>query len=76
MDSATRKVKMSRAADTAAQLEMNTGHDFGQLKTRGRKNAPSPKLSSAGQFYLDCHNCGRSIFDDGSGSATSSSCAR
>jgi hypothetical protein len=34
----------------------------------------NPRKSHAGQFYLDCLRCRRSIFEDGSGSAAEKEC--
>lgn len=61
----------------AEKLELTNVHDFGQinLATKKRTNtAPSPKKSSAGQWYLKCVRCGKAMFEGKTGSAVSSNC--
>ncbi len=59
--------KMITCEGFAIRLE-NNGHDF------TKKNAPtntkrSPKKATSGIYYIDCVNCGRCVFEDGTGSA-------
>jgi hypothetical protein len=59
-----------------AQVTEHTGrHDFGlDYSDIPTKDQPSPKLSSAGQYYLDCKRCKRAVFENGTGSAVTSTC--
>lgn len=57
----------SRMQTTLERAFRAQPHRFGTGE--GTKFDVSPKLSKAGQFYLDCQKCGRTIFEDGSGSA-------
>lgn len=50
-------------------------HYFGESRLRANSNMrPSPKKSDSGIYYMKCHNCGRSVFGTGGGSATQSPC--
>lgn len=62
----SRMLKTIVAAESLGNHTFNTG---GQDRTLG---VESPKLSPAGQFYMSCVRCARSVFEDGSGSAASS----
>lgn len=57
--------RMQTTLEQASRVQPPHRFDVGQ----GTKFDASPKLSPAGQFYLDCQKCGRTIFEDGSGSA-------
>jgi hypothetical protein len=77
MDSAIRKSQMKQVSAVAERLELTTNHYFGQTDpaTKNRHNlATAPKLANSGLFFLDCIKCKRSIFADGTGSASGSPC--
>jgi len=57
--------------DYALRSEHDRGHDFHIADSKGKftNESRSPSISPAGQFYLDCNSCGRSVFENGTGSA-------
>lgn len=70
---------MSRTVERANVLELTTKHRFGvvdPIDLNSTNRGASPKKSPSGLFYLDCVNCGRSVFHDGTGSAAQSACGR
>lgn len=73
MDSELRSYRMRNTVEVARRIEATSSHSFGQLPG---KDAPSPRLSPAGQFYLDCARCGRTVFENGSGMAAAQPCGR
>lgn len=73
MDSNLRSDRMRNTVEVARRIETTSSHSFGQAPG---KDATSPKLSPAGQFYLDCARCGRTVFENGSGMAAVQSCGR
>lgn len=61
--------KMIACETHAANLE-SSGHNFLDKKGRTKSNTKrSPKKAPSSIYYMDCLNCGRSVFEDGSGSA-------
>lgn len=77
MNSATRKNQMKQVSAAAERLELTTNHYFGQTDpaTKNHHNlATAPKLAPSGLFFLDCIKCKRTVFADGSGSASQSPC--
>jgi hypothetical protein len=60
---------MIAAINAAHATETSNKHNFDLVLGK------SPKFSKAGQYYFDCLCCGRSVFDDKSGSAVSSVCS-
>lgn len=57
-------------------------HNFGITNPDGTKgsqtrltnNTVCPSKSACGLYYLECRDCGRVIFSDGTGSASNVSC--
>ena len=60
---------MIDAINAAHVTETSNKHNFDLVLGK------SPKLSKAGQYYFDCIRCGRSVFDNNSGSATQNVCS-
>ena len=50
-------------------------HSFGLDERSDPRRQPTPRRARSGQFFLDCARCGRTIFEDGSGSAGDGPCA-
>lgn len=63
-----RSIKMSSIYENADKFQ--NIHDFGIVLMSGR--SASPQLSSGGQYFYSCRRCGRSVFDDNSGTAVTS----
>lgn len=59
------KNKMTSCETHAIRLEAS-GHRF--LGDKANKKI-SAKKASSGIYYMDCLNCGRCVFEDGTGSA-------
>ena len=59
--------KMVACETRAISLE-SSGHDFTN-KNGPADRKPSPKKSSSSLYYMDCLTCGRSVFENGTGSA-------
>lgn len=61
----------------------HTTHDFGLTKPDGTKgsatrftnNTSTPRKATSGIYYLECNNCGRLIFSDGTGTASNTACS-
>ena len=74
----TQSERMKLTLDYALKSEHDRGHDFKIADFSGKftNETHSPSLSSSGQYYLTCSNplCGRSIFEDGTGSALTGKC--
>lgn len=60
----------------------HTTHNFGITTPNGTKGSQTqltntttcPRKSACGLYYLECRDCGRAIFSDGTGSASNTSC--
>lgn len=59
--------KMIACETHAINLE-SSGHNFTN-KNGPTNQKPSPKKAKSGIYYMNCLVCGRSAFEDGSGSA-------
>lgn len=60
--------KMITCETHAIRLE-SSGHNFLDNDGKVTNRKKSPKKSHSGLYYMDCINCGRSVFEDGTGSA-------
>lgn len=70
---------MSQTVERASVLELTTKHRFGVVNPfnlHSTNKGTSPRKSPSGLFYLDCVNCGRTIFHNGKGSAADSACGK
>lgn len=63
---------VQQCIERAENLERSTGHRF--FLPNIERARTSPELSSGGQYYMDCKICRRTIFEDGTGSATERGC--
>lgn len=68
------KAGMSLTVYYARHLEVTHKHQFGDGQFSKAKDYPGPKRARSCQYYLDCRNCGRAVFEDGKGSAAESHC--
>lgn len=59
--------KMISCESHAINLEAS-GHNFTNKHLPSNQKL-SPKKAKSGAYYMDCLNCGRSVFEDGTGSA-------
>lgn len=69
---------VQQCIERADNISGKHGHKFYRFNSRYgeglSEQSCSPKLSAGGQYYLDCLKCGRTIFEDGTGTATERGC--
>lgn len=68
--------RMKSTLGFALQAEREHRHDFKIADTKGMftNETRSPSLSDVEQYYISCRACGRSVFENGTGSARTGEC--